>query len=267
MKKVLLLVVLISLTITNAYSWFEPYHTLPFVVNGTIYPFPMNISVSDLQIKGDITDVTTISHRASIRFGEETKIEEISSSIYKFENGRLAYLCIDAELCHHKLYFNYDSQGRLVKVKDDDYDIIYCYDENDRLNKVDYLYGERLMCRWVIEYNTEKNFKISAYHISLNGKLEYEWYYDNGLLTKDIFYDYFAKKREIERIYSYDSHRRVINIFHSKFGQQLYTSYNEKGWDARYDYVSDSKGNWTLKREKSNTGERYELTERMITYK
>ena len=90
MKKIFILIVVLSFIFTNAYSWF--LYNQSFIIKGTIYPFPMNYSISDLQIKGDVTDVVTNSYGASIRFGEETKLKSLGFCKYNFNNGRLVSL-------------------------------------------------------------------------------------------------------------------------------------------------------------------------------
>jgi hypothetical protein len=168
----------------------------------------------------------------------------------------------------YKLFYNYDSQGRLVNVNfvdekynDSKYNIIYSHDDKSRLKKVDWLNNDNsIRYRWIIEYSTDKNFKISEYG-PLDGKLEFEYYYVNGLLTTTINY-----LNPEKCTYSYDSQRKLIKKDSSKYQPRIY-KYNQKGWDANYDYATDSKGNWTLKREKEDPGEIYILEEREITYK
>ena len=259
-------------TITNAYSWFN--YNQSYNVNGTIYPFPMNYSISDLQIKGDVTDITTNSYAASIRFGEETKLKSLGFCKYSINNGRLASLnkkeidLYGIPETWYTLLYNYDLHGRLVKVQyvdhhrcDDKYDIIYSYDEKGRLKKVDWLNNDNsIRYRWIIEYSTDKNFKICEYG-PINGTLDHEYYYVNGLLTRSKSYVINA-----DYTYSYNSQRQLTKKDYGRGDIRTYT-YNQKGWDARYNYSSDSKGNWVLKREKGQPGKVYELTERIITYK
>ena len=273
MKKVSLLFLLLSVFILNAYSWY--HYNLSFMINGTIYPFPMNYSISDLQIKGDVSEVSLISHEASIRLGEEKKLSKTRDYLYKFENGRLLSFKRDNylrfESSNEEYTFEYNPLGRLCNIIVGDgygshsFDINYSYDEKGRLNKVvQKNRNQKIISCWVFEYTTDKNFKISEYDGRLDGELVYEYFYIKGLLIKDIRYSSSIKKSVCT--YSYNPQRRLIKRDFGGDNFWIYT-YNQKGWDANCNYTTDSKGNWTLKREKGKPGSSYELTERKITYK
>lgn len=265
MKKISILIVMLTFAITNAYSWLYDDHS--FMVNRTIYPFAMNYSISDLQIKGDVTEVTETSYLTYLKFGEETKIKKLESFKYKFENGVLTSFQNGGNI----IFFKYDHNNRLVhaiygKSEDDPYarQISYYYDEKGRLKKVDDInVKNEIIGRWVFEYTTDKNFKIYEYQ-AFTGRMTTEYFYVNGLLVKYTYY--FSSGNETTTcFYTYNSQRKLIK--ESQGNRLETTSYNSKGWDAKYDYTIDSKGNWTMKREKAKPGEYYELAERSITYK
>lgn len=268
MKKLSILIVMLAFASTNAYSWLYRHS---FMVDRTIYPFPMSYSISDLQIKGDVTEVTETSYLTYLKFGEETKIKKLESFKYKFENGVLVSFEKYDKYGTNTTFFKYDQNNRLVhaiygKSEDDPYarQISYYYDEKGRLKKVDDINVKKeIIGRWVFEYTTDKNFKIYEYE-AFTGRMSDEYYYVNGLLVKNIYY-YSSGNETSTCFYTYNSQRRLIK--ESQGNRLETTSYNSKGWDAKYDYTIDSKGNWTMKREKAKPGEYYELTERSITYK
>jgi hypothetical protein len=98
MKKISILIVMLTFAITNAYSWLYDDHS--FMVNRTIYPFAMNYSISDLQIKGDETEVTETSYwPVEFTIDNNYHIHIKPDPIYI---GAALYACTNKQFLYHK---------------------------------------------------------------------------------------------------------------------------------------------------------------------
>lgn len=242
-----------------------------FWVNGTAYPFPMNYSVSDLQIKGKVKEVKTTGYYSRLKFGKASKDEIAREQFYKFEDGRLTYYKDyprDGQLTR-TYFFGYED-GKINKVVERNFKYIYTYDTEGRISEVKLINsaGGRVYT-WMAEYKSKNEFTIFEYY-GEDGKLEKEYLYKNGLLVKESFYNTWPNV-ELFSIsnYLYNAQRKLIKkTYQSERGSRVtnYT-YNQKGWNNDYTYSIDTKGNWIEKKEKTNNaGEEFYLIERTIIY-
>ena len=126
-----------------------------FWVNGTAYPFPMNYSESDLQIKGKVKEVKTTSFYSRLKFGKASKDLIDREQIYKFEDGRLIYYKdsprrVGLPRTHS---FIYESDKIKKVILDDKCTFSYTYDSDGRINEVKLINskGGRIDT-WMVEY-------------------------------------------------------------------------------------------------------------------